>query len=98
MVVEGRDTTTVVFPDADHKFFLIASASERARRRALQTGREHDLEAIQRDIERRDRLDTTRAHAPLVQASDAVVIDTSGKDAAAVIAAIVTAVGTSPTP
>ncbi len=78
IVVEGRDTTTVVFPEADHKFFLVASARERARRRALQERRE-DLEVIQRDMERRDRLDTTRAHAPLRQAPDAVVLDSEGK-------------------
>ena len=76
MVVEGRDTTTVVFPDATFKFFLEASASERARRRAAQTGREDEAEVIQRDIARRDRLDTTRAHAPLRKAEDARVIDT----------------------
>jgi cytidylate kinase len=96
MVVEGRDTTTVVFPEAEHKFFLIASAAERARRRAIQTGRADELEVIQRDIERRDRLDTTRAHSPLVQAPDATVIDTDGLDAAAVIAAIVAEVSADP--
>ena len=74
LVVEGRDTTTVVFPEADHKFFLVASVEERARRRARQEGREDELEEIQRDIERRDRLDTTRAHAPLRQAPDATVV------------------------
>ena len=88
LVVEGRDTTTVVFPEADHKFFLVASPMERARRRASQEGREGELDMILRDIERRDRLDTTRAHAPLRQAEDARLIDTDGKDVEAVVAEI----------
>ena len=89
LVVEGRDTTTVVFPEADHKFFLVASPTERARRRASQEGREDELDMILRDIERRDRLDTTRAHAPLRQAEDARLIDTDGKDVEAVVAEII---------
>jgi len=94
LVVEGRDTTTVVFPEAEHKFFLVASPGERARRRAVQEGREAELEAIQRDIERRDQLDTTRAHAPLRQAEDALLIDTDGKGIEAVVAEILSHVGT----
>jgi len=84
VVAEGRDTTTVVFPEADHKFFLNASSRERARRRALQEGAPEQLESILADIERRDRLDTTRAHAPLVQAPDAIAIDADELDAEAV--------------
>jgi len=87
-VVEGRDTTTVVFPGADHKFFLIASARERARRRALETGDADRLDEILRDIERRDRLDSARAHAPLRRAEDAIVVDTDGKPVPDVIAEI----------
>lgn len=78
VVAEGRDTTTVVFPRADHKFFLVASSAERARRRALEEGHGPDSPEyglIREDIERRDRLDTTRAHSPLRQAEDAVVVD-----------------------
>lgn len=78
VVVEGRDTTTVVFPEADLKFFLIASPRERARRRAAQLDQVDRVDEIQRDIERRDQLDTTRACAPLRQADDATVIDTDG--------------------
>ncbi len=77
-VAEGRDTTTVVFPEAPHKFFLVASPRERARRRARQEGHGDEpaaVDEIQADIERRDRLDTTRAHSPLARAPDAVVID-----------------------
>ena len=68
-VAEGRDIGTVVFPDADVKVFLTASAEERARRRG-----DEDADGIAR----RDRLDSTRAASPLVAADDAVVIDTTG--------------------
>jgi cytidylate kinase len=75
VVAEGRDTTTVVFPEADHKFFLSASKEERARRRALQEGAPECVPEILADIDRRDRLDRTRACSPLVQAPDAIPID-----------------------
>jgi len=85
LVAEGRDTTTVVFPAADHKFFLTASESERARRRARELGEEHRVGAVRAEIERRDRLDSTRAHSPLVQAPDAQLVDTDGLEAAQVV-------------
>jgi len=88
LVAEGRDTTTVVFPEADYKFFLIASSTERARRRALQEGRLEDVEQIAADIDRRDRLDTTRAHSPLRQSNDAIVISADDLDAEQVARAI----------
>jgi len=88
LVAEGRDTTTVVFPNAAHKFFLIATATERARRRARELNQEDRRTEIQADIERRDRLDATRAASPLRQAPDATVIDTEGLDAPAVVRAI----------
>lgn len=69
VVVEGRDITTVVFPDARLKVFLTASLEERARRRG---------EEGAASIERRDEVDSTRAHSPLRQAEDAVVVDTTG--------------------
>ncbi len=78
VVAEGRDTTTVVFPRADHKFFLDASPRERARRRALDLGEPGRAAEIQAELERRDRLDSERAHSPLFQAPDAVRIDTDG--------------------
>jgi cytidylate kinase/UDP-2,3-diacylglucosamine diphosphatase len=77
-VAEGRDTTTVVFPDARHKFFLTASAAERAQRRARQENALERVAEIQADIERRDRLDSTRAHSPLLEAADAERIETDG--------------------
>ena len=75
LVAEGRDTTTVVFPDAAHKFFLIATAPERARRRARELNQEDRLAEIQEDLERRDRMDATREVSPLRRAPDAVLID-----------------------
>lgn len=87
-VAEGRDTTTVVFPDADHKFFLVASPAERARRRALEEGEPGRAEAIQREIERRDAYDSSRADSPLLQHPDALVLVTDGLDAEAVLAAL----------
>ena len=88
LVAEGRDTTTVVFPDAAHKFFLIATASERAQRRARELKQVHRVHEIQADIERRDRLDTMRTDSPLLEAADAVRIETDGLSAAEVIARI----------
>ena len=75
VVVEGRDIGTVVCPDADLKVFLTASAHERARRRSTEDST--DLHATAADLERRDRLDSTRAADPLAQADDAVVLDTT---------------------
>jgi len=80
VVAEGRDMTTVVFPEADVKFFLTASPEERARRRYEELtakGIPVELEDVQRDLLERDRHDTTRAVAPLRQAEDARVIDTT---------------------
>jgi cytidylate kinase len=80
VVVEGRDVGTVVLPDADVKFFLTASAEERARRRNDQNvanGLADDYEAVLTDVKRRDHLDSTRAVSPLRTADDALVVDTS---------------------
>jgi cytidylate kinase len=82
VVVEGRDTGTVVFPAADAKFFLIASEEERARRRAaelVQSGAAVDLDATLREIRERDQRDASRDVAPMVPAADAVVVDSSGQ-------------------
>lgn len=78
VVAEGRDTTTIVFPHATHKFYLDASPAERARRRARQENALERLEEIRADIERRDHLDSSREHAPLVLAPDARRIETDG--------------------
>ena len=79
----GRDIGTIVFPDAEHKFFLTASLDEKVRRRAAQyerRGERVDPEAMRREVEARDRVDTQRAVAPLKPAADAVVIDTDNLD------------------
>jgi cytidylate kinase len=86
VVAEGRDTTTVVFPDATHKFFLNASAAERARRKALEIGKPEEQRSIESDLARRDTIDSTRAHSPLVRAPDARVVETDGKTPQRVIA------------
>lgn len=88
VVAEGRDTTTVVFPEASHKFFLAASAAERARRRALEQDEPESVAAIQAAIEERDRLDSSRLHSPLQEAPDAIRITTDGKSAGEVLAEI----------
>lgn len=77
VVVEGRDIGTVVLPDADLKVFLSASAEERARRRATQSGRQDELERIRVAMEVRDRQDSEREVSPLRPAEDAVVLDTT---------------------
>jgi len=81
IVMEGRDIGTVVFPDADLKIYLDASAEERARRRAADPahpGGQAGQAAVARSIEARDTADTTRAASPLTPAADAVRIDTTG--------------------
>ena len=92
----GRDIGTVVFPDADHKFFLTASLEEKVRRRAVQfekRGEHVDIEAMRREVEERDRVDTQRAVAPLRPAADAVVIDTDNLDVEEVVDLILRHVG-----
>ena len=82
VVMEGRDIGTVVFPDADVKVYLDASAEERARRRANDTahtgGQRATLAGVQHDLLARDTSDSTRAVAPLAVAPDAIYIDTTG--------------------
>jgi cytidylate kinase len=89
VVVEGRDIGTVVLPDADVKFFLTASAEERARRRNDQniaSGLGDNYEAVLADVKRRDHLDSTRKVSPLRAADDALVVDTSDMTEAEVVA------------
>ncbi len=81
VVLEGRDIGTVVFPYAEVKIFLTASLEARASRRAdelANRGTTPDLEQVKAEMARRDTQDSTRAIAPLKQASDAVLVDTSG--------------------
>lgn len=78
LVMDGRDIGTVVFPDADYKFFLTASADERARRRTLemqQMGLDTNFEEVKKNLIERDRIDSERAVSPLKQAEDAILID-----------------------
>ncbi|MBP2281285.1 cytidylate kinase [Psychrobacter sp. PL15] len=87
LVADGRDMGTVVFPNADVKIFLTASASARAERRATQlinTGQTADFEAILTTIKARDYRDENRAAAPSKPAEDALLIDSSSLDADAV--------------
>ena len=80
VVMEGRDIGTVVFPEAQVKFYLDANPRIRADRRALELnerGQDFSLEDLEREIEERDRRDRARAHSPLRQAEDAVYLDTS---------------------
>jgi len=80
VVLEGRDTGTVVCPDADVKFFLDASIETRARRRQMElaaAGRTLPLEAVRDEIRVRDAQDRTRVLAPLRKAEDAIAVDTS---------------------
>ena len=80
LVADGRDMGTVVFPDAPLKFFLTASAAERAERRHKQLiakGESVSLARLLRDIEERDARDSSRAVSPLVPAEDAIVVDST---------------------
>lgn len=80
VVMEGRDITTVVFPNADVKIFLTATIDERARRRALefeQKGQQVDIEKVKQNILERDRIDSSRDVSPLTKSPDAIEIDTS---------------------
>ena len=80
LVADGRDMGTIVFPDAPVKIFLTASVSVRAERRAKQLkekGIETTMHTLIAEIESRDERDSTRVHAPLVAAEDALVIDSS---------------------
>ncbi len=85
VVAEGRDIGTVVFPDADVKFYLDADPAERARRRADERG-EADVESVRREIVSRDRDDTDRDVAPLCAAADAVRVDTTALTLGEVVA------------
>lgn len=92
VVLEGRDIGTVVFPDAEAKFFLTASVAVRARRRheeLLQKGETTTLAEVEKEVSERDRRDTSRPISPLRQAADAVVVDSSELGADAVADSIV---------
>lgn len=78
LIMDGRDIGTVVFPDADYKFFLTASVDERARRRTLEMesmGMETNFDEVKQNLIERDRIDSEREISPLKQADDAILID-----------------------
>jgi len=88
VVMEGRDIGTVVLPQATVKIYLIASPSERARRRSAELaarGERADVGQVTREIEERDRRDQSRSHSPLRPADDALLIDTSSEPIEAVV-------------
>jgi len=89
IVMEGRDIGTVIFPDAQIKFFVTASLEERAKRRLAQQGEVAagaDLASVITDIRRRDEQDSKRDTAPLRPAEDAVMVDTTGSTIEQVVA------------
>ena len=95
VVMVGRDIGTVVFPNADFKFFLVASLDERVRRRAAQferRGEKADTDAMRKEVEARDRADSERSVAPLRPAQDAIVIDTDSLELDDVVKLIVNTV------
>jgi len=85
-VVEGRDIGSVVFPDADLKLYVTASARTRAERRVAEIG--GDVAEVESSIIERDRKDSTRADSPLVEASGATPVDTTGMSIDEVVAQI----------
>jgi cytidylate kinase len=95
VVVEGRDTGTVVFPAAEAKFFLTASDEERAQRRLAElsaAGVAAELESTLRDLRERDQRDASRDVAPMKAADDASLVDTSGLGLDEVVAQLLAAV------
>ena len=95
VVMEGRDIGTVIFPDAKYKFFLTASAEERARRRLNQAGESPSnatIESVAAEIARRDEIDSTRAVAPLRPAADAEIVDSTNLSPEQVVEHIVTVI------
>ena len=92
LVTEGRDQGSVVFPDAEFKFYLDAAVEVRAQRRHREQG--GDLDALRRSIERRDAEDRARKAGPLVRPPGAIEIDTSGLTLEEVVARILAAIGT----
>lgn len=96
VVMDGRDVGTVVLPGADLKIYLTASVEARAGRRykeLLEKGQRADIEVIKADIEKRDHQDMTREIAPLKQAEDAVLVDSSDMTIDEVVARIISLKG-----
>ena len=92
VILDGRDIGSYVFPNADYKFFLVATPEERGKRRhkeLTEKGYEVSLEEIISDIIRRDEIDSNREFAPLVKAEDAIEIDTTGKGIEQVVQSVI---------
>ncbi|HYE10715.1 MAG TPA: (d)CMP kinase [Patescibacteria group bacterium] len=92
VVMDGRDVGTVIFPHAFIKFFITASIEERAMRRYAEieaSGMSVNLHDIKSQIEKRDYTDSTREDSPLLQAADAILIDTSGKSIEEVLQVVI---------
>lgn len=80
VILEGRDIGTVVFPDADLKFFITADLEKRAERRyleAMEKGLDVSFDEVRQNLSERDKIDSSRADSPLKKAEDAILIDTS---------------------
>jgi cytidylate kinase len=92
IIAEGRDLTTIVFPNADFKFYLDASMTERAKRKLADLQAQNEeatLAAVAAEIRERDEKDITREHSPLRAADDAIVVDTTDKTIEEVVDLIV---------
>ncbi|MFA5276543.1 MAG: (d)CMP kinase, partial [Candidatus Omnitrophota bacterium] len=92
-VLDGRDIGTVVFPDADRKFYLDANFKERGRRRykeLLESGSKVSLEEIEADVLNRDTIDSNREVGPLKKATDAFYIDTTSMNISEVVDVLLT--------
>jgi cytidylate kinase len=97
LIADGRDMGTAIFPDAPLKFFLTASAEERARRRYKQLkdkGESVKIPRLLRDIEERDERDRTRSVSPLKPAADAIIIDCTATPIESVLATVMESVNT----
>lgn len=93
VVMDGRDIGSAVLPDADRKFFVTAALDERARRRRKELelqGHSVAFAQVREQIARRDHMDSSRAVSPLVQAPDAIVVDTTDRDVDEVVEVILT--------
>ena len=91
VVMVGRDIGAVVMPDAPLKLYITAAPEERARRRLFdrqQQGHAEAFEAILTDVKRRDEIDSSRKHSPLRPAEDAIIMDTTDRSPAAILAEI----------
>lgn len=101
IIMEGRDTTSVVLPDADFKFYLDASLEERTRRRnqeQLEKGIALSAEEVSAQILKRDNIDSQREDSPLTIVDDAIVIDTTNMDFKEVVSEIIRIIGTGKQP